>query len=207
MRAWQAAHLLSPEGIFPFARKRNGTVLAEGAGILVLESLQHASARGARVLAELCGIGMTADGKDTLGADLDAPSEAMRLALADAHLAPGDIDYLNAHGTATTAGDRNETEAIKKAFGKHAYDLAVSSTKSLYGHPLGASGGIEAVACIKAMEESWLPPTLGLDEADPECDLDYIANGGRSKKLNYTMSNSFAFTGLNAVVIFGPPER
>jgi nodulation protein E len=206
MRAWQAAHLLSPEGIFPFARKRNGTVLAEGAGVLVLESLQHATARGAKVLAELCGLAMTADG-DMLSPDIDGPSEAMRLALADARLAPGDIDYVNAHGTATTAGDRNETKAIKTVFGRHSNDLAVSSTKSMYGHPLGASGGIEAVACIKAMEQSWVPPTLGLDEADPECDLDYIANGGRSKKLHYTMSNSFAFTGLNAVVIFGPPER
>jgi nodulation protein E len=211
MRAWQAAHLLSPEGIFPFARKRNGTVLAEGAGVLVLESLQHATARGARILAELCGLAMTADGEadgDMVSADVDGPSEAMRLALADARLAPGDIDYVNAHGTATTAGDRNETKAIKKVFGRHSNDLAVSSTKSMYGHPLGASGGIEAVACIKAMEESWVPPTLGLDEADPECDLDYTANVGRDRRLNYTISNSFAFTGLNAAVIFGPaPER
>jgi nodulation protein E len=204
MRAWQATRLLSPDGIFPFAKRRNGTVLGEGAGVLVLESTDHAKARGAKLLAELCGIGMTADSKDMIGPGIEGPSAAMRCALKDAQLAPTDIDYLNAHGTATRVGDRNETKAIHEVFGKHAHELAVSSTKSMYGHPLGASGGIEAVACIKAMEESWMPPTLGLDEADPECDLDYIANVGRSKKLNYTMSNSFAFTGLNAVVIFGP---
>lgn len=205
MRAWQATRMLSPDGIFPFAKKRNGTVLGEGAGILVVESMHHAKARGAKMLAELCGVGMTADSKEMISPDIDGAREAMRLALEDAELAPTDIGYLNAHGTATIAGDRNETRAIKQVFGKHADKLPVSSTKSMYGHPLGASGAIEAVACIKAMEESWMPPTLGLDEADPECDLDYIANVGRSKKLNYTMSNSLAFTGLNAVLIFGPP--
>lgn len=205
MRAWQATHLLSPDGIFPFAKKRNGTVLGEGAGILVLETMHHAEARGAKILAELCGVGMTSDGTNMANPDVDAPSEAMRLALEDAQIASTDIDYVNAHGTATTSSDRNETNAIKKVFGEHAYKLAVSSTKSMYGHPLGASGGIEAVACIKAMEESWMPPTLGLDEADPECDLDYVPNVGRGKKLTYTMSNAFAFTGLNAVLIFGPP--
>jgi len=205
MRAWQATHILSPEGIFPFAKKRNGTVLGEGAGILVLESSHHAKARGAKILAELCGVGMTSDSTDMVNPDFCGASEAMRLALEDAQLAPTDIDYLNAHGTAGTKNDRNETNAIKKVFGKHAYNLAVSSTKSMYGHPLGASGGIEAVVCIKAMEESWVPPTLGLDEADPECDLDYTPNVGRHRKLKYTMSNSFAFTGLNAVLIFGPP--
>jgi nodulation protein E len=205
MRAWQATQLLSPQGIFPFASRRNGTVLGEGAGVLVLESMQHAEARGARVLAELCGLGMTAGNADMVSAGIDGASEAMRLALEDAQFAATDIDYVNAHGAATIAGDRNETEAIKKVFGKHAYTLAVSSTKPLYGHALGASGGMEAVACIKAMEEGWLPPTVGLDEADPECDLDYVANVGRDKKIGYAMSNAFAFTGLNTAVIFGPP--
>jgi nodulation protein E len=128
----------------------------------------------------------------------------MRLALENAGIAPTEIGYINAHGTATTINDRNETNAIKKVFGKHAYDLAVSSTKSMHGHPLGAGGGIEAVACLKAMEENWVPPTIGLDEVDPECDLDYVPNVGRDKKLTYTMSNSFAFGGLNAVIVFGP---
>ncbi len=205
MRAWQAMHVLSPEGCFPFAKRRNGTVLAEGAGILVLESLHHAKMRGAKVLAELSGFGMTSDSKDMVNPDIDGPSEAMRLALEDAELAPTDIDYLNAHGTATTINDRNETNAIKQVFGKHAYNLAVSSTKSMHGHPLGAGGGIEAVACVKALEENWVPPTIGLDEADPDCDLDYVPNAGRDKQVTYAMSNSFAFGGLNAVIVFGPP--
>jgi nodulation protein E len=205
MKAWQAMHVLSPEGCFPFAKKRNGTVLAEGAGVLVLESAAHAKARGATALAEICGFGMTSDSKDMVNPDIDGPSEAMRLALEDARIAPTDVDYINAHGTATTINDRNETNAIKKVFGKHAYDLAVSSTKSMHGHPLGAGGGIEAVACVKAMEENWMPPTIGLDEVDPECDLDYVPNVGREKKVTYAMSNSFAFGGLNAVLIFGPP--
>jgi nodulation protein E len=205
MRAWQAMHVLSPEGCYPFAKKRNGTVLAEGAGMLVLESMAHAKSRGAKMLAELSGFGMTSDSKDMVNPDIDGPSEAMRLALDDAELAPSDIDYLNAHGTATTINDRNETNAIKRVFGKHANELAISSTKSMHGHPLGAGGGIEAVACIKALQDNWVPPTIGLDEADPECDLDYVPNKGRSKEVTYAMSNSFAFGGLNAVLVFGPP--
>lgn len=205
MKAWQALHVLSPEGCFPFAKKRNGTVLGEGAGLLVLESLEHAKARGAKILAELVGYGMTSDSKDMVNPDIEGPAEAMRLALEDAKLAPTDIDYLNAHGTATTINDRNETNAIKRVFGAAASKLPISSTKSMHGHPLGAGGGIEAVACIKAMEEGILPPTIGLDEADPECDLDYVPNAARAKKINYVMSNSFAFGGLNAVIVLGPP--
>jgi nodulation protein E len=205
MRAWQAMHVLSPQGCFPFAKKRNGTVLGEGAGVLVLESYEHAKARGATILAEICGFGMTSDSKDMVNPDIEGPSEAMRFALEDAKLGPADIDYINAHGTATTINDRNETNAIKRVFGDHAKTVAISSTKSMHGHPLGAGGAIEAVACIKAMQESFLPPTAGLDEADPECDLDYVPMRGRKKVLTYTMSNSFAFGGLNAVLVFGPP--
>jgi nodulation protein E len=166
--------------------------------------MAHAKSRGAKILAELCGFGMTSDSKDMVNPDIDGPSEAMRLSLEDAELAPSDIDYLNAHGTATTINDRNETNAIKHVFGKHAYNLAVSSTKSMHGHPLGAGGGIEAVACIKAMQDNWVPPTIGLDEPDADCDLDYVPNQGRAKEVTYAMSNSFAFGGLNAVLIFGP---
>ncbi|MDX2309483.1 MAG: beta-ketoacyl-[acyl-carrier-protein] synthase family protein [Hyphomicrobium sp.] len=205
MKAWQALHVLSPEGCFPFSKKRNGTVLGEGAGILVLEEYEHAKRRGAKILAELCGYGMTSDSKDMVNPDIEGPREAMRLALQDAKLPPMSIDYLNAHGTATSINDKNETNAIKDLFGKHAYNLAISSTKSMHGHPLGAGGGIEAVACIKAMQESWVPPTIGLDDPDPECDLDYVPNVGRDKKVTYAMSNSFAFGGLNAVLVFGPP--
>ena len=187
MREWQATGWLSPEGIFPFASKRNGTVLGEGAGILVLESMHHAKARGAKVLAELCGVGTTTDSTDMIHPDIEGAGEAMRLALEDARLAPSDIDYVNAHGTGIAENDRIETGAIKRTFGPHAAALAASSTKSMYGHPLGASSGIGAVVCIKAMQEGWVPPTLGLDEADPECDLDYTANVGRTKQLTYTM--------------------
>jgi len=205
MRAWQAMHVLSPQGIYPFAKKRNGTVLGEGAGILVLESLEHAKARGATILAELVGYGATADSKDMVNPDIEGPTEAMKLALEDAKLAPSEIDYLNAHGTATAINDTNETEAIKKVFKDHAHKLAISSTKSMHGHPLGAGGGIEAVACIKAMREGWVPPTAGLDEPGEGCDLDYVPNVGREQRVTYTMSNSFAFGGLNAVLVFGPP--
>ena len=205
MKAWQALRVLSAEGCFPFAKKRNGTVLADGAGILVLEELQYAKARGANILAELKGFGMSSDAKDMVNPDFEGPQYAMRQALEDARLGPGDIDYLNAHGTATAINDKNETRAIKGVFKEHASKLAISSTKSMHGHLLGAGGGIEAVACIKAIEEGFMPPTVGLDEVDPECDLDYIPNVGRSKKVTYAMSNSFAFGGLNAVLVFGPP--
>ena len=205
MKAWQALHVLSPEGCFPFAKKRNGTVLGEGAGILVLEEYEHARKRGATILAELIGYGMTSDSKDMVNPDVEGPREAMRLALEDAKIGPADIDYLNAHGTATTINDKNETNAIKEVFGQHAYKLAISSTKSMHGHPLGAGGGIEAVACIKAINEGWVPPTIGLDEPDLECDLDYIPNVGRDMKVRFAMSNSFAFGGLNAVLVFAAP--
>jgi nodulation protein E len=205
MRAWQAMRVLSPDGCFPFSKRRNGTVLGEGAGILLLEELEHAQARGATVLAELCGFGMTSDAADMLNPDIEGPTRAMQIALADARLSPGDIDYLNAHGTATTANDVNETRAIKRVFGAQANRLSVSSTKSMHGHCLGAGGGVEAVVCIKAMQEGFVPATTGFDEPGDECDLDYTPNEGRKREVVYAMSNSFAFGGLNAVLVFGPP--
>lgn len=205
MKAWQALHVLSPQGCYPFAKRRNGTVLGEGAGILVLEELEHAKRRGATILAELVGYGMASDSQDMVKPTVEGPAYAMQMALDDAGIEASAIDYLNAHGTATKDNDINETKAIKEVFKNAASKLAISSTKSMTGHPLGAGGGIEAVACIKAMQESWVPPTIGLDEADPECDLDYLPNAGRSMKVGYAMSNSFAFGGLNAVIVFGPP--
>ncbi len=205
MKAWQALHVLSPEGCFPFSKNRNGTVLGEGAGLLVLESYDHAIARGATILAELKGYATTSDARDMVNPGVEGPREAMKMALANAGLEPTAIDYLNAHGTATAVNDVNETNAIKEVFGDHARKLAISSTKSMTGHPLGAGGGIEATLCIKAMQEDWVPPTIGLHEPDPECDLDYVPNEGRDMDVKYTMSNSFAFGGLNAVVVFGPP--
>jgi nodulation protein E len=205
LRSWQAMRVLSPDGCFPFAKRRNGTVLAEGAGLLVLEALDHAKARGAKVLAELKGFGMTSDAADMVNPDIEGPTVAMQLALADAGLSPGDIDYVNAHGTATTINDINETRAIRRVFGSAADKLSVSSTKSMHGHCLGAGGGVEAVACVKAIEENFVPPTIGFDEPGEGCDLDYTPNKGRSREVNYAMSNSFAFGGLNAVLVFGPP--
>ena len=205
MRTWQAMRVLSPEGCFPFSKKRNGTVLAEGAGILVLEELEHAKARGAKILAEVKGFGMSSDAKDMVNPDVEGPKSAMQMALDDAGLEPADIDYLNAHGTATALNDLNETNAIKQVFGDQARKLAISSTKSMHGHLLGAGGGVEAIACIKAIEEGFIPPTIGLSDPDPKCDLDYVPNAGRPAKLRNVMSNSFAFGGLNAVLVFGPP--
>jgi len=205
MRAWQAMRVLSPDGCFPFSKGRNGTVLAEGAGILVMEELEHARARGATILAEVLGFGMTADAGDMVNPDIEGPTAAMQLALEDSRIAPADIDYLNAHGTATAINDVNETNAIKRVFGDSAYDLLVSSTKSMTGHTLGAGGGIEASACIKAIEENYAPPTVGFDAPGDECDLDYVPNEGRTREINYAMSNSFAFGGLNSVLVFGPP--
>jgi nodulation protein E len=203
-RAWQGMRVLSPVGLYPFSKHRNGTVLAEGAGILMLEEYEHAKERGANILAEVKGFGMTADAADMVNPDIDGTAGAMDLALKDADLSPSDIDYINAHGTATVVNDINETRSIKRVFGNSAKDTPISSTKSMHGHALGAGGGIEAVACLKAMEDNYLPATVGFDEPGDECDLDYIPNEGRSSEVNYTMSNSFAFGGLNAVLVFGP---
>lgn len=203
-RAWQAMRVLSPDGLFPFSKTRNGTVLAEGSGILVLEEYEKAKARGAPILAELMGFGMTADAADMVNPSIEGAATAMKMALDEAQLAPSDIDYINAHGTATAVNDVNETRAIKHVFGNAANNLSISSTKSMHGHTLGACGGIEAAASIKALGENFVPPTIGLAETDPECDLDYTPNVGKKRDINYVMSNSFAFGGLNAVLVFGP---
>jgi len=185
--------------------RRDGFVIAGGAGVLVLEELEHAKARGAPILAELLGYGMTADAADMVNPSIDGASTAMQIALDDSGLAPSDIDYINAHGTATAVNDINETRAIKRVFGNAANKLSISSTKSMHGHCLGAGSGIEAVAAIKAINDKFVPATVGLDEPDPECDLDYTPNVGKKREVNYAMSNSFAFGGLNAVLVFGPP--
>ena len=203
MRGWQAMRVLSPDGCFPFSKRRNGTVLGDGAGILVLEDMEHAKARGATILAELLGFGMTSDAADMVNPDIGGPTRAMQIALDDAGLAPGDIDYLNAHGTATAANDINETRAIRAAFGAHADRLAISSTKSMHGHCLGAAGAVEAAVSIQAMREGIIPATIGFDAPGEGCDLDYTPNEGRRRDIAYAMSNSFAFGGLNAVLVFG----
>ncbi|WP_447733282.1 beta-ketoacyl-[acyl-carrier-protein] synthase family protein [Rhodanobacter soli] len=200
LKAWEAMRVLADDTCRPFSANRRGLVLGEGAGIFVLESMEHAQARGATILAELAGSGMTADATDIVMPSADGAAAAMRQALDDAGLAPQDVDYVNAHGTGTQANDVTETRAIRLAFGAHAERLAVSSTKSMHGHALGASGALELVAVIGALRDSVVPPTANLDQVDPACDLDYVPNVGRSMPVRAALSNSFAFGGLNAVL-------
>lgn len=200
LKAWEAMRVLADDTCRPFSINRRGLVLGEGAGIFVLESMEHAQARGATILAELAGSGMTADATDIVMPSADGAAAAMRQALDDAGLAPQDVDYVNAHGTGTQANDITESRAIRLAFGAHAERLAVSSTKSMHGHALGASGALELVAVIGALRDSVVPPTANLDEADPACDLDYVPNVGRPMPVRAALSNSFAFGGLNAVL-------
>lgn len=200
MRAWEAMRVLADETCRPFSANRRGLVLGEGAGIFVLELLEHAQARGATILAELAGSGMTADATDIVSPSADGAAAAMRQALDDAGLTPEDVDYINAHGTGTIANDSTETRAIRLAFGAHADRLAVSSTKSMHGHALGASGALELVAVIGALRDSVVPPTANLDQPDPACDLDYVPNVAREMPVRAALSNSFAFGGLNAVL-------
>lgn len=188
----------------PFDAKRSGFVASEGSAVLVIESLDHALARGAHIYAELMGYGHTSDAfhvtaplEDGAGA-----AHAMKLALADAGRQPEDIQYLNAHGTSTTLNDRSETRAIKTAFGDHAHRLAISSTKSMTGHLLGAAGAIEAIFSVLAIRDNFVPPTINLEFPDPECDLDYVPNRGRAMPVDHVMSYSAGFGGHNAVLVF-----
>jgi 3-oxoacyl-[acyl-carrier-protein] synthase II len=188
----------------PFDAERNGFVIGEGAGILVLESLDHATRRGAEVLAEIVGYGMTCDAHHITSPTPGGVggAEAMRLALRDARLDAEAVDYVNAHGTSTQANDSNETAAIKAALGPHALRTPISSTKSMTGHLLGGSGGIEAVAVVKAIEHNLIPPTINFQNPDPACDLDVVPNQAREQKLNVVLSNSFGFGGHNVCLAF-----
>ena len=200
IRAWEAMRVVSDDTCRPFCAQRSGLVLGEGAGMFVLESAAHAAARGARPLAELAGFGMSADAGDIVAPSVDGMAAAMRLALEDAGLAPDRIDYVNAHGTGTQANDRCETRALRQVFGAHAQALAVSSTKAVHGHALGAAGALELVAAIGALREQVVPPTANFLDADPDCDLDYVPNRARARPVRAVLSNSFAFGGLNAVI-------
>ncbi len=188
----------------PFDKDRDGFVLGEGCGILLLEELTYAQARGARIYAELVGYAMTCDAYHMTAPvpGHEGAARAMRLALKDASIAPEQLDYLNAHGTSTPGNDANESMAIKTALGDHAYKVSISSTKSMTGHLLGASGGIEAIASVLAMQHDLVPPTINLDNPDELCDLDYTPKVAKARTINYAMSNSFGFGGHNGCLIF-----
>jgi nodulation protein E len=200
MKAWEAMRILAPDVCRPFSKERQGMMLGEGAGIIVLETLEHASARGAEILGEIVGFGMSADAGELTAPDPDGMARAMVSALKDAALAPDAIDYVNAHGTGTTANDVAETKALHEAFGAHARRLAISSTKSMVGHALGAAGGLEAIAAILAIRDGIVPPTMNYLGPDPACDLDYVPNEARRRPIKAAISSSFAFGGLNAVL-------
>ncbi|MFN6051495.1 MAG: beta-ketoacyl-[acyl-carrier-protein] synthase family protein, partial [Planctomycetia bacterium] len=189
----------------PFDKDRDGFVLSEGAGVLVLEELDHARKRGANIYAELLGCGSTADSYHITAPHPEGAgaSKAMQLALEDAKINPEQVDYVNAHGTSTPLGDEAETKAIKLVFGNHAKKLMVSSTKSMIGHTLGASGGIELIACALSIRDSKVHPTPNLLTPDPNCDLDYVPNVARDAKVRYAISNSFGFGGHNCCLALG----
>jgi len=200
VKAWEAVRVTADDTCRPFCRQRRGMVLGEGAGIFVLEEFEHARRRGATILAEFAGAGMSSDAGDIVLPSADGAARALAAALADARLAPADVGYVNAHGTGTPANDPTETKAIRRVFGAHADALAVSSTKSMHGHALGAAGAIELVAVLGALREGVIPPTANFIDPDPDCDLDYVPNIAREKPLQAALSNSFAFGGLNSVI-------
>jgi len=185
----------------PFSRDRLGMVLGEGAGIVVLESWDRATARGAPILAELAGYAATSDAAHITQPGVEAPARALAIALDQARLAPPDVDYVNAHGTATRLNDSTETAIIKRAFGPAARRLAISSTKAAHGHAMGASAALELIATVLAIRNGVVPPTLNYTQLDPECDLDYVPNNAREMPVRAAVSNSFAFGGLNAVLV------
>ncbi len=187
----------------PFDAERSGFVMGEGSGVLIIESLEHALSRGAHIYAEIIGYGATCDAHHitTPAPDGEGGARAMELALKEAGIAKKEVSYINAHGTSTKYNDKFETAAIKTVFGEAAYNIPVSSTKSMTGHLLGAAGAVEAIYCAKAIEEDFIPATINLNVADPECDLDYVANEGRNAVVNYAMSNSLGFGGHNATIV------
>jgi nodulation protein E len=201
IKAWEALRVLSQDTCRPFSRTRSGLVLGEGAAILLLEERAHALARGARVYAEILGFGMSADAGDITSSDPDGAARAMRAALRDARTNADDVDYVNAHGTGTMQNDKSETIALRDVFGPDVRRIAVSSSKAVLGHGLGAAGALEMAVTALAIHRQSIPPTANFQEVDPDCDLDVVPNVARQAKVNVAMSNSFAFGGLNAVLL------
>jgi nodulation protein E len=201
LRGWETMRIMAPDTCRPFSKDRKGMILGEGAAALVLEPLDAARQRGVEILGEIVGFGMSADAKDITSPDPDGMVRAIESALQDSKLEPAQIQYVNAHGTGTTANDEAESRAIKLAFGEHAARLAISSTKSMVGHALGAAGGLELIATLLALRDGVVPPTINYLSADPACDLDYVPNHARALHIDAALSNSFAFGGLNAVLV------
>jgi nodulation protein E len=207
LKAWEAMRVIAPDTCRPFSKDRRGMILGEGGAMMILEPFESARARGAKIYAEICGFGMSSDAHHLTQPTVQGPSRAMRDALRLAGMAPEEIGYINAHGTGTPGNDPVESRAIREVFGAHADKLAVSSTKSMHGHALGAAGALEAVATVLALYHGILPPTANYNERDPECDLDYIPNQPRIQQVQAALSNSFAFGGLNAVLAFRAVPR
>ncbi|WP_309666135.1 beta-ketoacyl-[acyl-carrier-protein] synthase family protein [Tabrizicola sp.] len=198
IKAWEGLRVMAPDACRPFSAGRRGMVMGEGAAVLVFEEESHARMRGARILAEVAGFGMTADASDIVAPSAEGAARAMTLALADADMGPRDVGYINAHGTGTLANDRAECAAVRQVFGIGA--PLMSSTKAMHGHVIGATGAIESLACLMALIEGVVPPTIGFQGPDPDCALDVVANVARAVRVDATLSNAFAFGGLNAVL-------
>jgi beta-ketoacyl-acyl-carrier-protein synthase II len=207
IRSWESVRVLAvgngnpSKACRPFSLDREGLVMGEGAGMLLLEELEHARQRDARIYGEIAGFGMSSDASHITQPSIDGPARAVRMALAEAEVNPEDVDYINAHGTGTRLNDVTETQVIKEVFGDHARKVAISSTKSMHGHAMGSTGAIELVATVQALDRGVIPPTANYTQPDPECDLDYVPNQAREKPVRVAISNSFAFGGLNAVLL------
>jgi beta-ketoacyl-acyl-carrier-protein synthase II len=207
IRSWESVRVMATgngdpsRACRPFSADREGLVMGEGAAMLVLEELEHAQKRGAKIYCEISGYGMSSDASHITQPSIEGPARAIRMALQEAGVNPEEVDYVNAHGTGTRLNDATETKVIKEVFGSHSQRLAISSTKSMHGHTMGATGAIELVATVMATDRAVIPPTANYTTRDPECDLDYVPNQGREKRIRVAISNSFAFGGLNAVLL------
>lgn len=207
IRSWESVRVLATgngnpsKACRPFSLDREGLVMGEGAAMILLEEFEHARQRGARIYGEIAGFGMSSDASHITQPSIEGPARAVRMALAEAEVNPEDVDYINAHGTGTRVNDVTETQVIKAVFGDHARKLTISSTKSMHGHVMGATGAVEMAATVQAVEGGVIPPTANYTQPDPECDLDYVPNQARERRVRVALSNSFAFGGLNAVLL------